>query len=78
VRWASRAGYGAIAIAIVAFAAGLATDFPGVLVNLSIAGLVVACVILPITIIVGYGIRAAEREERERRYGSSRRTSEGD
>ena len=78
VRWASRAGYGALGVAIAAFAVGLAADFPHWLVNLSIGGLVVACAILPVTIIVGYGIRAAEREERERRYGASRRTIEGD
>ena len=78
VRWGSRAGYGALGVAIVAFGIGLSTDFPRWLVNLSIAGLVVACVILPVTIILGYGIRAAEREERERRYGSPRRSSEGD
>ncbi len=78
VRWASRAGYGALAVAVVAFAAGLAADFPRWLVNLSIAGLVVTCLILPITIILGYGIRAAERDERQRRYGSTGRSIEGD
>ncbi len=69
VGWASRAGYGALAAAVVAFGAAVATDFPPVLVNLTIAGLVVACLILPVTITVGYGIRAAEREERRQRYG---------
>jgi hypothetical protein len=47
----------------------VATDFPAVLVNLSAAGLVAACLILPVTIILGYGVRAAEREDREQRYG---------
>ncbi len=71
-------GYGALGVAIVAFGIGLAADFPRWLVNLSIAGLVFACIILPVTIIVGYGIRAAERDERQERYGFSRRSSEGD
>jgi hypothetical protein len=69
VGWASRAGYGALGLAVIAFAAALATDFPALLVNLTIAGLMAACLILPITIIVGYGIRAAERADREQRYG---------
>jgi len=64
VRWASRAGYGALALAVAAFAGALATGFPSWLVNLSVAGLVATCVILPVTIILGHGIRAAEREER--------------
>jgi hypothetical protein len=65
VGWASRAGYGALAVAVVAFLVGLATDFPAALVNLTVAALVAACLILPITIILGYGIRAAAREDRE-------------
>jgi hypothetical protein len=69
VALASRVGYGALGVAVVAFAVGLATDFPTALVNLTIAGLVAACLILPVTIIMGYGIRAAARDERERRYG---------
>ena len=71
-RWVSRgsrAGYGALGVAVVAFAIGLVTDFPDWAVTLTIVGLVVACVILPVTIILGYGIRAAERADREGRYG---------
>jgi hypothetical protein len=69
VSWASRAGYGGLGFAVIAFASAVATDFPSLLVNLTIAGLVAACLILPITIILGYGIRAAERADREQRYG---------
>ena len=46
---------------------GVATDFPSLWVNLSIGCLVAACLILPVPIVLGYGIRAAEREDRERR-----------
>jgi hypothetical protein len=45
-----------------------ATDFPALGVDLSIAALVAACVILPLPIVLGYGVRAAEREERQERY----------
>lgn len=69
VALASRVGYGAIVVAVVAFLVGLATDFPGVFVDLTVAGLVAACLVLPVTIVMGHGIRAAEREEREQRYG---------
>jgi hypothetical protein len=64
VRLGSRVGYGALTVAVVAFGVALATGFPQWLVNVSVTGLVATCVILPITIILGYGIRAAEREER--------------
>jgi hypothetical protein len=73
VALASRVGYAALGIAVVAFVAGLVADFPTALVNLTIAGLVAACLILPVTIVMGHGIRAAEREEREGREGRERR-----
>jgi hypothetical protein len=62
-----RVGYGALLLAIVAFGAALAGDFPGWLVTVTIAALVVGMVVLPVPIIIGYGVRAAEREEREER-----------
>jgi hypothetical protein len=64
VTLASRIGYAALGVAVVAFVAALVTDFPGLLVDLTVAGLVAACLILPVTIVMGHGIRAAEREER--------------
>lgn len=62
-----RVGYSALLLAVVAFAIGSVTDFPGWLVVVSIAGLVAGTVILPIPIVFGYGVRAAEREERQQR-----------
>ena len=59
-----RVGYGFLLLAIVAFAVGAATDFARWTVTVSIIGLVGACVILPIPIVVGYGVRAAARDER--------------
>lgn len=64
-----RIGYGALLVAIVAFFVGVVSDFPTWTVVASTAGLVVACVVLPLPIVLGYGIRAAERDERERRTG---------
>jgi hypothetical protein len=61
-----RIGYLALAIAIVAFFVGVATSFPHWTVVVTIAGLAVSSVVLPIPIVLGYGVRAAAREDRER------------
>jgi len=61
-----RVGYLALAVAIVAFFVGVATSFPTWAVDVSIAGLAVSCVVLPIPIVLGYGVRAAAREDRDR------------
>lgn len=61
---AKRIGYVALLLAIVAFVASVLTGFAAWAVGLTIAGLVVAIIVLPLPIILGYGIRAAEREER--------------
>ena len=60
-----RVGYFALGIAIVAFFIGVATSFPTWTVAVSVAGLIAACVVLPIPIVLGYGVHAAEREDRE-------------
>lgn len=61
-----RVGYGALAVATVCLLVALATDLPAVLVSLVVAGLVVASITLLPAIILGYGVAAAEREDRER------------
>jgi len=51
-RWvglAKRVGYGLLLLAIVAF----------------VVALIAACIVLPVPIVLGYGLRAAEREDRE-------------
>jgi hypothetical protein len=68
VRYGQRTGYAALAVSMVSFVVAAATDFPALGVDLSIAALVAACVILPLPIVLGYGVRAAEREERQERY----------
>lgn len=64
VKVGKRVGYTALLVAIVVFFLGLATDFPTWTVDVIVAALVVSIVVLPAPIVFGYGIRAAEREER--------------
>lgn len=73
VKLAKRVGYTALTVAIIAFLAAIASDFPGWLVTLTITALVVSIVVLPLPIVLGYGVRAAEREERqaEQRRGAT-------
>ena len=59
-----RVGYLGLLVSIIAFVIAALTGFPSWAVGVSIAGLVVGIVVLPMPIIFGYGIRAAEREER--------------
>jgi hypothetical protein len=72
VKVAQRVGYGALLVAIVAFVVGLTSDFPGWLVGVTVGGLVAAIVILPVPIVLGYGVRAAERDERRERAEKQR------
>jgi hypothetical protein len=65
VKIAKRVGYTALTVSIVAFLVALATDFPSWLVTLTVTTLVAAIIILPLPIVLGYGVRAAEREERQ-------------
>jgi hypothetical protein len=64
---ARQIGYLALLVSMVSFVVALVTDFPSLWVNLSIGALVAACLILPVPIVLGYGVRAAEREDRGRR-----------
>jgi hypothetical protein len=69
VRVANRVGYGALFLAIASFVVGVLADFPPWTVLASAAGLLAACVVLPVPIVVGYGLRAAAREDARRRRG---------
>jgi NADH:ubiquinone oxidoreductase subunit 6 (subunit J) len=68
VSLAKRVGYLLLGAAVVLFALALVTDFPGALVTATIVTLVGACVVLPVPIVMGYGLRAAEREDREQGF----------
>jgi hypothetical protein len=59
-----RVGYTLLLIGIVMFFVSLIAGFPGWAVATTIATLVASFVILPIPIVLGYGVRAAEREDR--------------
>lgn len=67
-RWvglAKRVGYGLLLLAIVAFIVAAIAGFPSGVVTVTVVALVAACVVLPVPIVLGYGLRAAEREDRE-------------
>jgi hypothetical protein len=58
-------GYACFAAALLLFFVGLLSRFTGLVSTLTIALLLAGCVFLPPAIVFGYGLRAAEREERE-------------
>jgi len=65
-RLANRAGYALLAVAVVLFFVALATGFSATMATLVIAALVAAFVLLAPSIVLGYAVKAAEREDRER------------
>jgi hypothetical protein len=65
-----RIGYGLLGVAIVAFVVSFALSFPAAAVRTVIVALVLACVVLPPSIILGFAVRAAEREDRDQGGGS--------
>lgn len=62
---AKRVGYTLLLVAIIGFFVALFTGFPGWVVTVIVVALVGACVVLPVPIVLGYGLRAADREDRE-------------
>jgi len=64
---AKRIGYALLGGAVVLFVVAAIAGFPGWAVTLTVVALVGACVVLPVPIVLGYGLRAAERDDRERR-----------
>ena len=62
---AQSAGYGCYLIAVIAFFVGFATSYPTALVVVIVAGLAVGSLLLLPSIILGYAVKAAEREDRE-------------
>ncbi|MET0325656.1 MAG: hypothetical protein ABW219_10570 [Ilumatobacteraceae bacterium] len=68
-RWtqlANRVGYVLLLVAIVLFFVALATGFSATLAGLVVAAMVAACVLLAPSIVLGYAVKAAERDDRER------------
>jgi hypothetical protein len=67
-RWvalAKRVGYGLLLAAVISFVVAAIAGFPSAAVTVTVVTLVAACVVLPAPIVLGYGLRAAEREDRE-------------
>ena len=67
-RWtllANRIGYLCFAVAVAVFLIGFALGFSGVVVAVVVVSLVVGSLLLAPSIILGYAIKAAERDDRE-------------
>jgi uncharacterized membrane protein len=64
VRIGKKVGYGLYLVAIVLFGVGLATTYRPVITSGITVSLVVGSLVLAPAIVFGYGVRAAEREER--------------
>lgn len=62
---AKRVGYGLFAVAVIMFAVGLLAGFTGGLTAVIVAALLIGSVVLAPAIVFGYGVRAADRADRE-------------
>ena len=62
---ANRVGYLFMALAVSAFVMAFALGFKGVLVTIVTASLVIGSILLAPSIVLGYAVKAAEREDRE-------------
>ena len=68
-RWtarANRAGYGAFGVSIAAVAYGLIAQFSPLIGRVATGGLIVGSILLAPAIVLGYAIKAAEKEDRAR------------
>ena len=63
---ANRVGYAMFGLAIVVFAYGAVTGFVPAVVTVVVAALAIGTATLAPAIVLGYAIKAAEREDRER------------
>ncbi|MGH9229769.1 MAG: hypothetical protein ACRD07_13780 [Acidimicrobiales bacterium] len=68
-RWADRGrrtGYALFGVAMVLFVVGFATGFSSGVVTAVVVSLVAGSLVLAPAIVVGYAVRAADRDDRER------------
>jgi len=65
---ANRTGYLFVALAIVLFVIAFFNGFSPLMADLVIIAFVIGCVLLAPSIIVGYAVKAAERDDRERGF----------
>lgn len=68
-----RIGYALFGVAIVVFVVGAVRGFDGLTVSLVVACLAAGSLVLAPAIVFGYGVKAAEREDRERAAAAGRR-----
>ena len=64
-----RLGYACFAVAVVLFVIAFVLQFPGWLVTTIITCMVVGSIVLPPAIVLGYGIKAADAEDRGEKFG---------
>jgi hypothetical protein len=68
-RWsllANRVGYLFVALAVALFFIAFAVGFSSTMATLVLASLIIGCALLAPSIIIGYAVKAAERDDRER------------
>lgn len=65
VELGQRIGYGLFAVAIVAFVIGFAAGFGSAVTTIIVWSMVVGSLVLAPAIVFGYGVKAAERDDRE-------------
>jgi uncharacterized membrane protein YidH (DUF202 family) len=65
-RLANRVGYLCFGVAIVTFVVGFVGSFNNTVSTIVIASMVIGSVLLAPAIVLGYAVKAAEREDRER------------
>jgi hypothetical protein len=58
-----RIGYSLLLLSIISFFLSSMLNYNRFLLLTSTFGLLIACVILPVPIVLGYGVKAAQREE---------------
>ncbi|MFZ9629293.1 MAG: hypothetical protein ACO3C1_08060 [Ilumatobacteraceae bacterium] len=63
---ANRVGYLFLALAVATFVIGFAVSFNGAVSGIVIGSLVIGSVLLAPSIVLGYAVKAAERDDRER------------
>lgn len=64
-----RVGYSCFALAVVLFVVGFVAQFPSWIVTLVVASMVLGSVVLLPAIVVGYGVKAADAEDRGEKFG---------
>lgn len=68
-----RLGYLLFGVAVVLFVVAIATDLPRVVVSAVILTMALGSLVLAPSIVLGYGVRAADREDRTRAATDARR-----